>query len=115
MYSAAAHGTTLIDAEVIPLDDAEEKLGAARYADLLEELELVEVAGRGIHQLWPKCPKGNLDISPGRVEAYVSPPMLGETTLLPKRRSLRIQMETAALFQAIQITTLLDPGPSGSE
>jgi hypothetical protein len=44
----------------------------------------------------------------------VAPPMLGETTLLPRRRSLRIQLEAANLFQAVHITTLLNPGHRGS-
>jgi 1-acyl-sn-glycerol-3-phosphate acyltransferase len=97
--------TAAFESQLFPLQHA-------LFAQLPADVVVVPVALRGIHQLWPKCPKGNLDISPGRVEAYVSPPVLGETTLLPKRRSLRIQMETAALFQAIQITTLLDPEPS---
>ena len=40
----------------------------------------------------------------------MSPPVPGETTLLPRRRALRTQLEPATLFQAIHIATLLDPG-----
>ena len=54
-----------------------------------------------------------MDLGPGKVEVYVSPPMLAETTLLPRRRSLRVQAEAAALLQAIHISTLFDP--TGSE
>ena len=81
------------------------------FAQLPQDVVIVPIALRGIHALWPKCPKGNIDISPGQVEVWVSPPMLGETTLLPKRRSLRIQAEAAALFQAVHIATLLNPEP----
>lgn len=82
------------------------------FAQLPQDVVIVPMAFRGIHALWPKCPKGNLDINPGRVEVWVSPPMLGETTLLPKRRSLRIQAEAAALFLSVHIATLLNPDPS---
>ena len=67
------------------------------------------IALRGIHSLWPKCPKGNVRVGPGTVEAIISPPMLGETTLLPRKRALRTQLEPATLFQAVHIATLLDP------
>lgn len=79
------------------------------FAQLPQDVVIVPIAYRGLHALWPKCPKGNIDINPGRVDVCVSPPMLGETALLPKRRSLRIQSEAAALFQAIHIATLLNP------
>ncbi len=46
-------------------------------------------------------------------EVVVAPPMLGEMTLLPRRRSLRIQVEAAALFQAVHLVHLLDPEPAG--
>ncbi len=82
------------------------------FAQLPQDVVIVPIAFRGIHALWPKCPKGNMDIHPGRVEVWVSPPMLGETTLLPKRRSLRIQAEAAALFLAVHIATLLNPEDS---
>ena len=50
-----------------------------------------------------------MNLNPGMVEAVISPPLLGETTLMPKRRSLRFQLETAALVQAVHITSLLNP------
>ena len=82
------------------------------FAQLPQDVVIVPIAYRGLHALWPKCPKGNIDINPGQVDVWVSPPMLGETTLLPKRRSLRIQAEAAALFQAVHIATLLNPEES---
>lgn len=81
----------------------------ALFAQLPPDVVIVPMAFRGIHSLWPKCPKGNLDISPGLVEVVVSPPMLGETTLLPRKRALRTQLEPATLFQAVHIATLLNP------
>jgi hypothetical protein len=81
----------------------------ALFAMLPEDMVVIPVALRGIHSLWPKCPKGNFQINPGVVEAVVMPPLLGETTLLPKRRSLRIQYETAAFFQSLHIVSLLNP------
>ena len=87
----------------------------ALFAVLPQDVVIIPIALRGIHSLWPKCPKGNLHINPGLVEVVVSPPMPGETTLLPRRRSLRIQAEAAALFQAVHITTLLNPEPSQRE
>lgn len=82
------------------------------FAQLPQDVVIVPIAYRGLHSLWPKCPKGNININPGQVDVWVSPPMLGETTLLPKRRSLRIQSEAAALFQAVHIATLLNPEES---
>ncbi len=79
------------------------------FAQLPQDVVIVPIAYRGLHALWPKCPKGNININPGQVDVWVSPPMLGETALLPKRRSLRIQSEAAALFQAVHIATLLNP------
>jgi hypothetical protein len=79
------------------------------FAILPQDVVIIPVAIRGSHSLWPKCPRGNLRIQPGRVEVAVAPPMRGETTLLPRRRSLRIQLEAAALFQAVHITHLLNP------
>ncbi len=81
----------------------------ALFAQLPEDVVIIPIGLRGVHSLWPKCPNGNFYISPGIVEAVILPPMLGETTLMPKRRSLRIQLETAALFQAMQIAALLNP------
>jgi len=81
------------------------------FAQLPQDLVIIPLAFRGIHALWPKCPKGNLDLSPGLVEVMVSPPMLGETTLLPRKRALRTQLEPATLFQAVHIATLLNPEP----
>jgi hypothetical protein len=82
------------------------------FALLPQDVVIIPLAFRGSHALLPKCPKGNLRINPGLVEVVVSPPILGETTLLPRRRSLRIQVEAAALFQAVHLTTLLNPAPS---
>jgi hypothetical protein len=84
----------------------------ALFAHLPPDLVLIPLAFRGIHSLWPKCPKGNLHISPGRVEVVVGAPMLGATTLLPRKRALRTQLEPATLFQAVHIADLYNPGPS---
>jgi len=84
----------------------------AIFAHIPQDVVIVPMALRGIHSIWPKCPAGNRDINPGLVEVFVSPPMLGETTLLPRRRSLRIQAEAAALFQAVHLATLLNAGPT---
>lgn len=86
-------------------------LQQAVFAQLPQDVVLIPIALRGLHSLWPKCPKGNLNINPGLVEVIVSPPILGETALMPKRRSLRIQTEAANLVQAMQISTLLNPEP----
>ncbi len=83
----------------------------ALFAHLPADIVLIPMAFRGIHSLWPKCPKGNLHISPGRVEVVVSPPMLGATTLLPRKRALRTQLEPATLFQAVHIADLYNPEP----
>jgi hypothetical protein len=85
------------------------------FAFLPPDVVMIPIALRGSHALWPKCPKGNLDLNPGRVEVVVAPPILGHTTLLPRRRSLRVQIETAALLQAIHLTHLLDPGATAAE
>ena len=79
------------------------------FSLLRSDLVLIPLAFRGIHSLWPKCPKGNKDINSGSVEVVVSPPMLGASTLLPPKRALRTQIEPATLFQAIQIADLYDP------
>jgi hypothetical protein len=50
-----------------------------------------------------------LHIRSGAVRAVIAPPMLAATVLLPRRRALRIQAETAALFQAVHIAELLNP------
>lgn len=82
------------------------------FAFLPPDVVMIPIALRGSHALWPKCPKGNLHLNPGIVEVVVSPPILGHTTLLPRRRSLRVQIETAALLQSLHLTQLLDPGPA---
>ena len=82
------------------------------FAQLPTDVIIVPLAFRGIHALWPKCPKGNLHINPGQVEVVVCPPMPGETTLLPRKRALRTQLEPATLFQAVHIATLFNPEPS---
>ena len=84
----------------------------ALFSKLPPDIVIIPVVFRGTHSVWPRCPKGNLSINPGVIEAVICPPMLGETTLLPKRRSLRIQAETAALFQAVHIASLLNPEAS---
>ena len=95
--------TSAFDLQVLPMQHA-------LFAHLPQDVVFVPVAFRGIHSLWPKCPRGNVNLRPGHVEVYVSPPVPGETTLLPRRRALRTQLEPATLFQAIHIATLLDPG-----
>jgi hypothetical protein len=84
-------------------------LQSVLFSYLPADIVIIPVAFRGIHSVWPKCPKGNLKINPGKVEAYFAPPMLAETTLMPRRRSLRVQSEAAALFQAVHIASLYDP------
>ena len=81
----------------------------ALFAHLPQDTVFIPVAFRGIHSLWPKSPRNNLDVSPGHVEVFISPPVPGETTLLPRKRALRTQLEPATLFQAMHIATLLDP------
>ena len=81
----------------------------ALYAHLPPDVIIIPLVFRGIHSLWPKCPSGNLDIGSGRVEVVVCPPMLGETTLLPRKRALRTQLEPATLFQAVHIARLFNP------
>ena len=99
--------TAAFDIQILPMQHA-------LFAHLPQDIVLIPVAFRGIHALWPKSPKGNFRISPGRVEVIVSPPMLGETTLLPRKRALRTQLEPATFFQAVHIATLLNPEPSDS-
>jgi len=81
------------------------------FAQLPPDVIIIPLALRGIHGIWPKCPAGNLHINPGRVEVVVCPPMPGETTLLPRKRALRTQLEPATLFQAVHIATLFNPEP----
>lgn len=45
LYQAREHGTALSASETLHLDDAEEALGDTAYERLVEELELVEMAG----------------------------------------------------------------------
>ena len=85
------------------------------FAQVPPHVIIVPLSFRGIHSLWPKCPKGNVQVNPGRVEVVVCPPMLGETTLLPRRRALRTQLEPASLFQAVHIAALYDPAPRRTE
>jgi hypothetical protein len=82
------------------------------FALLPQDVVIIPMAIRGSYSLWPKCPKGNLNLNPGLAEVVVAPPMLGETTLLPRRRTLRIQVEAAALFQAVHLSHLLNPEPA---
>ncbi len=83
----------------------------ALFAYLPQDVVVIPMAFRGIHSLWPKCPRGNKNINPGLVEVMVSPPMLGATTLLPRKRALRTQLEPATLFQAVHIANLYNPEP----
>ena len=102
-----AMGTTsAFDLQSLPLQHG-------MFALIPPNAVIVPLAYRGIYGLWPRCPMGNINLSPGKVEVYVSPPIVGETTLLPRRRSLRVQAEAAALLQAIHIGALFDP--EGSE
>lgn len=96
--------TSSFDLQVLPMQHV-------LFAHLPADTVFIPVAFRGIHSLWPKCPRGNLDVNPGRVEVYISPPVPGDTTLLPRKRALRTQLEPATLFQAMHIATLLDPHP----
>ena len=99
-------GTTAsFDVQLFPLQHA-------LFAKLPQDIAIIPVVFRGTHSLWPRCPAGNMDISPGAIEAVILPPMLGETALLPKRGSLRVQTEAAALFQAVHIAALFNPEPS---
>ena len=84
----------------------------ALFAYLPQDVVIIPIVFRGIHSLWPKCPRGNKKINPGLVEVVVCPPMLAETTLLPRKRALRTQLEPATLFQAVHIANLLNPEPA---
>jgi len=99
-------------ATTVAFDVQSPPLQHALFASLPQDVVMIPLALRGVHSLWPKCPRGNLHINPGLVEVVVSPPILGETTLLPRRRSLRTQVEAAALIQAVHITSLLNSEPS---
>ncbi len=99
-------GTTAsFDVQLFPLQHA-------LFAKLPQDVVMIPIVFRGSHALWPKCPARNLNINPGVIEAVILPPMPGETTLLPRRRSLRIQLEAANLLQAVHISNLLNPEPS---
>lgn len=97
--------TSAFELQVLPMQHA-------LFAYLPQDIVIIPLALRGVHALWPKCPSGNLHLNPGLVEVVISPPMLGETTLLPRKRALRTQLEPATLFQAIHIATLLNPDPT---
>ena len=97
--------TSAFEVQVLPMQHA-------LFAYLPPDIVVVPLALRGIHGLWPKCPRGNFNINPGTVEVYVAPPIPGETTLLPRKRALRTQLEPATFFQAIHLATLLNPEPS---
>ena len=79
------------------------------FAQLPPNVVIIPVAFRGSHALWPRCPKGNRQINPGVIEAVLLPPMMGETTLMPKRGALRMQNDVAALCYALHIHALLNP------
>ena len=98
--------TSAFDLQSLPLQHG-------MFALIPPDSVIVPLAYRGIYGLWPRCPMGNTNLSSGKVEVYISPPIVGETTLLPRRRSLRVQAEAAALLQAIHIGALFDP--EGSE
>ena len=97
--------TSAFDLQVLPMQHA-------LFAHLPHDTVFIPVAFRGIHSLWPKCPRGNLDIGSGQVEVVVCPPMPAETTLLPRKRALRTQLEPATLFQAVHIARLFNPDPT---
>ncbi len=99
--------TSAFDLQVLPMQHA-------LFAHLPQDTVFIPVAFRGIHSLWPKSPRNNLNVSPGHVDVFISPPVPGETTLLPRKRALRTQLEPATLFQAMHIATLLDPAPPKS-
>ena len=94
--------TSSFDLQVLPMQHA-------LFAPLPQDTVFIPVAFRGIHSLWPKSPRNNLDVSPGHVDVYISPPIPGDTTLLPRKRALRTQLEPVTLFQALHIASLLDP------
>ncbi|MBM3265228.1 MAG: hypothetical protein FJY97_17655 [candidate division Zixibacteria bacterium] len=94
--------TAAFDIQSIPLQHG-------LFSKIPSDVILIPMAFRGIHSIWPKCPRRNIRINPGIVEVAVAPPMAGETTLFPKRRTLRPQLEPATLFQATQIVNLLNP------
>ncbi len=98
----AAGTTAAFDIQSIPLQHG-------LFSKIPPDVVLIPMAFRGIHSIWPKCPRRNMRINPGLVEVVVAPPMMGETTLFPRRRSLRPQIEPAALFQAVQLVHLLSP------
>ena len=98
----AAGTTAAFDIQSIPLQHG-------LFSKIPPDVVIIPMAFRGIHSIWPKCPRRNIRINPGLVEVVVAPPMMGETTLFPRRRSLRPQIEPAALFQAVQLVHLLNP------
>ncbi|MXZ74029.1 MAG: hypothetical protein F4207_00475 [Gemmatimonadetes bacterium] len=98
----AAGTTAAFDIQSIPLQHG-------LFSKIPPDVVIIPMAFRGIHSIWPKCPRRNIRINPGQVEVVVAPPMMGETTLFPRRRSLRPQIEPAALFQAVQLVHLLNP------
>jgi 1-acyl-sn-glycerol-3-phosphate acyltransferase len=97
--------TSAFELQVLPMQHA-------LFAHLPQDIVLIPMAFRGSHAIWPKSPKGNMNLNPGLVEVMVCPPMLGETTLLPRKRALRTQLEPATFFQAVHIAALLNPEPS---
>ena len=97
--------TSAFELQVLPMQHA-------LFAHLPQDIIIIPMAFRGAHSIWPKSPKGNMNLNPGLVEVMVCPPMLGETTLLPRKRALRTQLEPATLFQAVHIAALLNPEPS---
>ena len=79
-------GLTYPVGTTVAFDVQSPPLQHALFAVLPQAVVVIPIAFRGIHSMWPKCPKGNLRINPGLVEVVISPPMPGETTLLPRRR-----------------------------
>lgn len=84
------------------------------FANIPYDTILIPMAFRGVHSLWPKCPKGNLNICQGKIEIFFGKPLYAENIFFPRQSKLRKQFDIATFFQAIQITDLLNPQPSSA-
>ena len=81
----------------------------ALFAHIPYNTLLIPMALRGAHSIWPKCPKGNLNIRPGEVEVFFGQPFHAENILFPKQSKLRLQLDIASFFQGVQIKDSLNP------